>query len=127
MRHVTPVVGAIWHAGWSDRAIEDVAINAGAIDNGSQAIDDGGVRRVPREVDSSRGTTLGRHDTKGSKRNRSGITGDVHLSKEKEIQTGDYEGNTEETVKHPVHGNQVAPCHLYRLFSINTVRSKRCR
>ena len=112
MRHVAPVVGAVWHTGWRDRAIEDVAINASAINSGSQAIDDSGVRRVPREVNSSRGTTLGRHDAKGSKRKRSGIMRDVHLSKEQEIQTGDYEGNTEETVKHSVHGPQVAPCHL---------------
>src|SRR5437868_3698880 len=30
MGHITPIVGAIWHAGWGDRVVEDVAIDTGA-------------------------------------------------------------------------------------------------
>ena len=80
MGHIAPVVGIIWHTSGSGRAIEDVAIDTSAIDDGSQVVDRGRVGRMPREVNGSRGTTLGRDYAEGSERKSSGVVGDEHLS-----------------------------------------------
>ena len=38
MRHVAPIISAIGHAGWSNRAVEDEVINASPIDNHGQVV-----------------------------------------------------------------------------------------
>jgi hypothetical protein len=68
VRHITPIVGAVWHTGGSDRAVEYVAIDTGAIHDGSQVVDDRGFGSIPREVNRSGAITFGRCAPQRSKR-----------------------------------------------------------
>jgi hypothetical protein len=112
MRHITPIVGAIWHTSWGDRAVEDVAIDTGAIHDGSQVVDDSGFGSMPREIHRSSATTFGRCTPQRSNGKSSGIARNVHLSQEQEIQAGDRTDKTKEAEEHSIQVSRGIPCHL---------------
>ena len=114
MGHITPIVGAIWHTRWGDRAVEDVAIDTGAIHDGSQVVDDSGFGSMPREINRSSATTFGRCTPQRSNGKGSGIARNVHLSQEQEIQAGDRTDKTKEAEEHSIQVSRGIPCHLYR-------------
>jgi len=114
MGHITPIVGAIWHTGWVGGAVEDVAIDTGAIHDGSQVVDDSGFGSMPREINRSSATTFDRCTPQRSNGKGSGIARNVHLSQEQEIQAGDRTDKTKEAEEHSIQVSRGIPCHLFR-------------
>lgn len=79
MRHVAPIVGAIWYPCWVGRGVEYKSVHPAAIDGNAQRIDQGLIGSKPRKVDRCSGTGRAQY---WKNRNRGALNTEQHVGEE---------------------------------------------